>query len=185
VQLKNRTGIACDQCGAAYNNDFMYYSYDFRPITVANNQRPTREMVLRANTIFSLDVCTACNAAISDKIVRVYATKMSTNRQTTDRIWCELTGADLKGNYNCYQCNITKVDVQISGQPNICASCQERTHKQDQPCEKCGSTSFVRPARTSIDDQFLEFRLSEPAYLEMRTKAETIRKVAGQWATSS
>jgi hypothetical protein len=184
MQTKDRSGIACDHCGATYRNDFMYYSFDFKFITVSEGHIPSLEMIHNTQVVFSLDICTACFSSISQIIVDNYKKVISTKRRARAPHICELTGVQFTGTYNYYYCVVTKANVRLTGQPNICTKCQKKTHDEAKQCE-CGNTDYVRPAAIRTDDRFLEFNLSEDAFVEMRKKAEEIRKVAAQWTTNS
>ena len=183
MQTNDRSGIACDYCGTSYCNDFVYYSFDFKYIAVSEGHRPSLEMIHNTNMVFSLDICTACFSDIGQKIISNYSNIMSAKRRTAPHI-CELTGEVFTGTYNYYYCVVTKANVKMTGQPNICTSCQKKTHDETKQCE-CGGTNYVRPAMINTDDRYLEFNLSEEAFLAMRKKAEEIRKNAAQWSTNS
>lgn len=189
MQLSSKDGLSCDQCGTTYRTDFMYYSFDFRLLSVINNRHPSLDNIFRSQVTFSLDICTACFEKIKDSIIKNYANTMTNDVRKRGRnspaIVCELTGKKLLGTYNYYHCNVIKVDVKMSGQPNICANCQTQTLEEDKPCENCGGLDFIRLAATDIDDRFVEINVGEEAFQNMVNKAETIRKVAGQWATKT
>ena len=183
MQTNDRSGIACDYCGTSYRNDFIYYSFDFRYITVLEGRIPSLDMIYNIQVMFSLDICAACFSSIGKTIVDNYSKVMSGRRRRAPHI-CELTGEAFKNTYNYYYCIATKADVKMTGQPNVCTNCQKKTHDETKPCS-CGCDNYVRPASIHTDDRFLEFNLSEEAFLGMRKKAEEIRKTAGQWSTNS
>lgn len=189
MQISDKTGIACDQCGTTYRTDFLYYSFDFRLLSVANNRRPSIDGIFRSQVTFSLDICTACFDEIKKKIIKHYESTMISDVRKRGKgipkFICELTGKQLLGTYNYYHCNVVKVDVKMSGQPNVCVGCQTQTITDDQACTKCGGLDFVRLAITNSDDRHVEINISEETFQELVNKAETIRKVAGEWATKT
>lgn len=189
MQLSTRDGIACDHCGTTYKSDFTYYSFDFRLIAVVENRRLSLDQIYASQIVFSLDICTACFDIISKTVVQNYGQNMNLNvkhrGKQSPSILCEMTGQHYQGTYNYYHCNVIEVKVHMSGQPNICVNCEQQTHENDKPCEKCGGVDFIRPARTTQNDRFLEINIGEPAFKELVHKAETIRKVAGEWATKA
>jgi hypothetical protein len=182
MQLKDRDGIACDHCGTQYKNDFLYYSWDFRPVSVNSGQRPQLNHIFRTQISFSLDVCTSCFAKFKEQIVANYKSGMDQQGAFTI---CELTGTKLVGTYNYYHIEVTKVNVRMTGQPNICTNCQAKTFDVTKICPKCNHTEFIKPAAIDTDKRFVELNLSEEAFEMLRQKAEQTRKVAGQWQTSS
>ena len=189
MQLKDRDGIACDQCGTTYKTDFLYYSFDFRIVPVNENRRPSLDRLLNTQVTFSLDICPQCFEKIKTTVIENYAKNM--NRDVRYRgkpmtgVVCELTGEKMVGTFNFYHCNVIKVDVKMSGQPNICVNCQTKTYEEGQPCKKCDGTNFIKPADTKAEDRFIEINLSEAAFRNMVDRAESMRKVAGEWATKS
>lgn len=189
MQLKDKTGIACDRCGTTYKMDFEYYSFDFRLLTVTNNQRVALDDIFRSLITFSLDICTACFDMLSQQVVKNYAITMSPDVRKRGRrvppLICELCGKLLSGTYNYYHCDVTKVKVQMTGQPNICVDCRQPTADEDKPCVKCGGVNFVRLALTKTDDRFVEINICEETFKEMVAKAGTIRRIAGEWATKT
>jgi rRNA maturation protein Nop10 len=136
-----------------------------------------------------LDICPACFEKIKQIVVGNYEKTMTHDTKRRGRrsplVTCELTGTKLVGTYNYYHCNVVLVDVKMSGQPNVCTNCQTHTLETSEPCSKCGGVDFVRPALTKTDDRHVEINVSEEAYQGMVNKAETIRKVAGEWATKT
>lgn len=182
MQLKERDGIACDQCGTQYKMDFTYYSWDFRPVAVHQGHRPNLNHIFRTQISFSLDICTACFDKFSKIIVDNYAKGMD---QKGRFVTCEFTGNKLTGTFNYYHVEVVKVDVKMTGQPNICVKCQTKTHDENKTCTNCGGTEFVKPASINQQKRFVELNVSEEAFQTLREKAESIRKAAGQWATSS
>jgi len=182
MQLKDRDGIACDHCGTQYKNDFLYYSWDFRPVSVINGQRPPLNHIFRTQTCFSLDICTACFEKFKQQIIANYREGMDKKGLFTI---CELSGTKLTGTYNYYHIEVVRVNVRMTGQPNICTKCQQRTFETDKICPKCKGTDFIRPAAMNLDKRFVELNISEEAYQTLRERAEQTRKVAGEWATTS
>ena len=184
MQTSDRSGIACDHCGASYRNDFVYYSFDFRHITVTDGRMPGLDTLYHSQVVFSLDICTACFSTLSQHIIDNYKQVMSGTRRARPPHICELTGEKFGTNYSYYYCTATKVNVSMAGQPNICTKCQKKTFDADKACS-CGNTNYVKPASINTDNRFLEFSLSEDSFLALRKKAEQIRKSAGKWSTES
>lgn len=183
MQLKTHDGVACDWCGTIYRTDFKYYSFDFRHITVVNNMHPSMEDMLNLQPVFSIDICERCFETFKPKIAANYAKSMRNDRRKPALLVCDWTGNQLIGNYELYQCDVTAVSVQISGQPHICAECQTKTFEPSKPCAKCKSVNFVCPARMAMDAHFVELVLCSAAFDEFVDKTKTTRKIAGEWST--
>lgn len=189
MQLKSKDGVACDHCGTTYRTDFQYYSFDFRLLTVTNNRRPSLSDIFRSQITFSLDICTACFDTIKNKVIKHYENSMTSNikhrGKHANHVFCELTGKKLIGTFNYYHCNVIDVNIKMSGQPNICVNCQTQTTDENKPCKKCEGLDFVRLAITRSNDRYVEINVCEEAFQELVHKAETIRKIAGEWETKS
>jgi len=181
MQLKDRDGIACDYCGMQHRSDFSYYSWDFRNVSMNGGKKPPLNHMLNSGVIFSLDICTACFDKFKNKIVENYKKTMDKKSRT---VVCELSGSGIVGNCNFYYVEVTKVEVKITGQPSICVKCEKRTFDTDKPC-KCGSDQFVCAAATTQDKRFVEVHVSSDSFDHLKDKAEQVRKMAGEWATSS
>jgi len=183
MQTSDRSGIACDHCGTIYENDFIYYSFDFHSASVENNRRPAIDAILRSSVTFSLDICEHCFSKLSQKVVDNYKKVMSKKRSVGVKQICEMTGNILAGTYCYYYIVVTRVNVKITGQPNVCVECHTSTWDDDKPCAKCQSTKFIRPAQMNTDERFLEVTICEDAFTQLRKQAEQVRKVASQWSS--
>lgn len=184
MQLKERDGIACDYCGMKYRSDFTYYSFDFHHVHVYDNNRPPISTILRSTVVFSLDVCTSCFDTFRNRIVDNYKKQMSTKRGGGKNLVCDWTGDVLTGTFEYHYCNVTKVTVRMSGQPNICTNCGFRS-SDDKACPKCRGTNFSKPASMDTDERFLELIISNSAYNHFVDKLQEIRRVASEWSTES
>ncbi len=187
MQLPNKSGICCDSCGVTYQSDFMYYSFDFHYISVHDNRRPQLNNIMNFSVVSSFDICTACFEVIKKTIISNYANTMSSKRGVgpPQFVVCEITGRKLVGTYDYYYCVVAKINVKMSGQPNICVKCKTKTFDNSKQCLKCSGNEFIRLASMNVDKRFVEFSLCEDAYREFITKAENVRKSAGQWLTKS
>ncbi len=185
MQLSDKTGISCDNCGTSYQQDFVYYSFDIRSITVTDNRKPSLEMIHHANITFSLDICTNCYDKIKDEIIKQNSKIISNKRRVRIETVCELSGKVLVGNYTYYHVNITRVNVKTTGQPNICVGCKAQTFENDKPCIKCKGIKFLRPAILSLDDRHVEFSICEEIYKKFTETVISIRRVASQWSSKS
>ena len=184
MQTSDKSGIICDLCSISFRDDFIYYSFDFRHAVVTDGRIPSLDTLRHTHVTCSLDVCTACFTNISQTVVENYKKIMSGTRRARPPHICELTGSMMSGNYNYYYCVITKANVQLTGQPNICTKCQKKAYEASVVCG-CGNKTFIRPALVKTDNRFLEFSLSEQAFVNLRRKAEEVRKSAGSWTTES
>lgn len=185
MQLSDRSGISCDLCGVNYRQDFTYYSFDFRPVTVVDNRRPSLDMIFSTTVSSSLDVCGACFKQITDTVITHNKSQMSDKRRQQIHVNCELTGNKLIGSYTYYYCCVATVHVQMAGQPNVCVKCKTPTHTEDKTCQKCGHNQFIKPASVHMDQRSVEFNVCEEGFATLREKAENVRKLAGQWSTRS
>lgn len=185
MQLKERDGIACDHCGATHRNDFEYLSFDFHHIEVIDDRRVPLNHVLKTPVVFSLDICSLCFDSITRIVINNNQKYVSPTRRTVVPLMCDWTGSMLRGNFIYYYCVITKINVVLSGQPNICTKCGTKTYDDDKSCNKCGNTEFTRPAMVVAVDRFLELIICEAAYNHFVDKAKLVRKTAGEWSTQS
>lgn len=104
MQLSDKSGIHCDICSAEYKNDFVYYSYDFREVSVVNNLRPPINNILTGSVCASIDACALCAFEWFEQI--------KSNYKPLDKaIACDLCGKILAGNFKYYYCVVSKVDV--------------------------------------------------------------------------
>ena len=184
MQLRSRDGIACDLCGTTFQTDFMYYSWTMRSISVHGDHIPPIVQRRSAQEMFSIDVCAICYSDLSKKIIVNNASIQSGKRRPFVGTLDDIGGQIMKGTYSFYYCDISRVNVKMSGQPNICTNCNHKTY-DNTPCTKCQGTDFIVPADLKIEERILEISLSQETFINMRKKAETIRKVAGEWATKT
>lgn len=157
MQLPTKDGIACDLCGLGCRHDFTYYSYDFRLVEVHANRGLPLASIFSQPFIFSLDVCPVCFDKHKQTAVANYAKIMSPKRRAITGVLCDLTGRMMAGTFNYYHVAVTKVEVRAT----------------------------KKPARTKTDERHVEFNITEEVYNELTDKAKTVRKVAGEWTTTS
>jgi|CXWL01.1.fsa_nt_gi ribosomal protein L40E len=182
MQLKDKSGIACDYCGATYRSDFDYYSWDFRHLQAHDNRRLPLDHIFGQHVIFSTDICSLCFGSFRDRIVANYKKVMSDKRQARVNQACDWTGTILAGTYDYYHVNIIQVVVRISGQPFVCTRCNTKSFDVTEKCAKCGAVELVKIAAVKTADRFLELTLSQAAFQEFTDKATSVRKIAGEWA---
>jgi hypothetical protein len=178
MQLKDRDGIACDLCGASYKTDFRYYSFDMRNVAVNNNLRPPVNSILSSNVAFSLDVCEKCMGGVAEDIKKNY-------KAVKNSVCCDLTGKVMTGTFDFYFCQVVRADVKMTGRPNVCANCGVHSAVLGEPCKDCGGSEFVKFADTVVDDRYLDIHMCEEAYDKFVNKAMDVRKIAGQWSTTT
>lgn len=176
MQLNDKTGIACDLCSLQHKQDFSYYSFDYRLVEVFNNQRVALEQLLYYPITSSMDICPACFETIKAKIISNYQ-RLAPKKV----VYCEVSGEILKNNYIYYYCVVSKVEVKMSGQPNTCTKCKNRTFDQNKPCEKCGGREFIKVAVQNVVDRFVEFSIGDKSYQEFKSQMEKQRISTGQW----
>lgn len=157
MQLPTKDGIACDVCGMSCRHDFTYYSYDFRPVEVHGNVRPSLDQILIQPVTFSLDVCPACFDKHKKITIANYQKVLSPKRRQVVGVYCDLTGRLLVGSYNYYHLAITKVDVRAT----------------------------QKPAQVRTDERHVELNVTEDMYKQLTENAGKVRQVAGEWSTKS
>jgi len=109
--------------------------------------------------------------------------KMIPGRKCPKGIYCDLSGENLKDNYNFIWCPISRVQVQLTGRSITCKSCGHDNTDESKPCEKCGHTELQQQADMAIDDQFLELWISEKTYKKLRNRAIELRTTeAAEWS---
>tara|TARA_R110000751_G_scaffold72476_3_gene146984 strand:- start:221 stop:790 length:570 start_codon:yes stop_codon:yes gene_type:complete len=189
MQLSDRTGIACDRCATTYKNDFRYYSFDFREVTVGKFMRPSLKQILSYTQHHSLDICEMCFNKVIVNICDVCTSNMNENTKLRGKvrqgILCEMSGKMLNGEFTYFHCNVVEVDVKMTGQPNICVKCQTKTFEEDKQCKKCGGSDFLRPASTNTNSRHVEFNICQEEMSKLVDTAESVRSKAGEWYTST
>jgi hypothetical protein len=178
MQLKERDGIACDLCSTSYKEDFTYYSFDIRLLNVNDDIRPSLNSIFMHNVIFSLDVCEKCMAEIAETIKKKH-------QPLRKGICCDLTGKIMNGTFEYYHCQVIKAIVRMTGQPNVCVNCNYQTQNEDKLCPQCDGNEFLRLASVQSDDRYVDLDISEEAYKELVDKAMNVRKIAGEWTTTT
>ena len=185
MQLAEKNGISCDHCGITHRHDFTYYSFDFRPVVIVDNRRPSLDFIFNINVVFSLDICSTCYEKMATNIVHNYNKIMSPQRKIRIDTICEFSGKIMVGNYTYYHVNVVKVVVRMTNQPFICVKCKMKTFDSQKPCVGCNNVGFVCLASVSSTDRFIEINLCEDVYKKLTNNAGVIRAVAGQWSTKS
>ncbi len=132
MQLIDRSGIACDLCGIQHKTDFSYYSFDYRSVQLMNNQRMPIDMILHNSITSSMDICPKCFEDIKTRVVSNYAKTMGVKR--VQQLVCEYTGKKITGTCEYYYCVVSKVDIKLSNQPNVCTKCKNKTFDKDKLC---------------------------------------------------
>ena len=178
MQLKERDGIACDLCGTSYKTDFTYYSFDIRLLNVNNDMRPSLNSIFTHDVVFSLDVCEKCMDEMANTIKKKH-------KAMRKGICCDLTGKTMNGTFEYYHCQVTKALIKMTGQPNVCVNCNYQTQDDDKLCPQCNGDEFLRPAAVQSDDRYVDLDISEEAYKELVDKAINMRKIAGEWTTTT
>lgn len=183
--LPTNDGVRCDRCGNTEQQDFTYYSYDFRELTVRNTVLPKPN--LRRPATFSLDICPKCMNEIGEIVKEKYKPfPITLDRRCPKGIYCDLTGTKITNAGTVYHCHIIKINVHTSGMAITCEKCATPTKDTDQPCPKCGHDSFSRSANTNIDEQWLELLIDEQSYEQFKKRAIELRSSeAAQWSASS
>lgn len=183
MQLKDKSGIACDKCGGTHQYDFKYYSFDIRQVDVYDNRKPPLEHILMDKPIFSIDICTECFEKYKSDIIKNYSKIMSAQRKQRIDVTCELTGKKLIGTYTYYYVAVTMVNVISSNQPQVCAKCNVQAI--DKKCKKCGGTELLTKSMVNATDRYVEFSICQESYETFKTAAEMVRKIGGAWTTKS
>jgi hypothetical protein len=163
----------------------MYYSWDFRLISVHSDHKPPLRQLRTVPVVFSIDVCQICYNDLTKKIIANNANIQSDKRRRFVGTLDDLSGEIMKGTYEFYHCDVSKIDVKMSGQPNLCTKCNHRTFDDDKKCSKCGGLDFIVPADMKIADRVLELAMAEATYNGLQDKAKSVRKIAGEWATKT
>jgi hypothetical protein len=169
MQLSDKSGIKCDKCGMEFRQDFNYYNFDFKKYV---NTQVNLQTLSRLSTNKSLDICTECFEKISHLIVTNYQTYQRTKVQK-----CELTGTQLAR--DLYHVEVQKVEVNINNQPYICTGCK-KSARSPESCQ-CGSRSFVRPAKTRVTNNIVQFECNINAIESWGSNSKNNQ----EWNTSS
>lgn len=173
--LSDRSGICCDGCGMKYHQDFDYYSFDFKEVSVIHGRKPSLEQITRSKPISSLDICGNCFFKISEQVVKI-------NKTPSKKARCDVSGEILGEVY--YYCIVSKVKVKMSNMPNVCNNCKTSTHDNNS-CPKCGGKKFTKVADMKVDNRYVDITVSKSVYTNMLADSEKQRNNIGQWTTES
>jgi len=174
MQLPDKSGIACDCCGAPQRHDFVYFSLDFQQVDVQDSRFPPGWLDnLDGQVIFSLDACTACMAII-ENAVKVNFKPMR------DGIGCELCPTILTGKvFTFYCCRVTRVAVSLTHGRYRCVCGQPATPpvagEQVAACPRCGRQKLVKSAEVSTDDKYLQIMVCPVDYGKLTDNALRLR----------
>lgn len=184
MQLSDKTGVICDKCALSLKYDFVYYSLDFKKVSVIGNNKPPLEYVLSSNSERSLDYCPGCFENIKKIILVNYEKVMSPTRKQNPQITCEISSKKLLGTYDYYYCIVSEISVKMTGQPNICINCKTPSYDR-KICSKCNGTNFLTPAKVNVNERYLEFSVCGDVYIDMSTISAMQQKNSNQWTTES
>lgn len=173
--LSDRSGICCDICGMKCHQDFDYYSFDFREISLIYGRKPSLEQITRMKPVSSLDVCGNCFFKISEQIVKI-------NKTPSKKTRCDISGEVLTDTF--YYCIVSKVKVKMSNMPNICNNCKTPTHDIHN-CPKCGGKKFTKVADMKVDNRYVDIIASKAVYTKMIADSDKHRSNSNQWTTES
>lgn len=166
MKNKSNDGILCDYCGDESRGDFIYYSFDFKRINV-NDKGFTSELEALEH---SVDLCERCTELFRQRLLDV-AEKVpeSPNR-------CDVSGGCFpKRNSSFLKCLISKVTVNISGQPYICASCDKSRQPSEGPCECGDGDKLIREAKVDVDPRYLELNFMEETFQKFKKHVNFIQ----------
>ena len=183
MELPTKDGVLCDKCGTSHRHEFTYYSFDFRPVEVHANRRPSLQEIIGQPAVFSLDICPACFEEMKKQVILHYNKMvLSPQRRVRVDVVCDLSGKLQTGTYTYYHAAATKVDVAVAKQP-VCAKC--RVAVEGKQCQKCRGDKLMRPVSMRTDERHVEINVCEDMYKSLTANASTVRRVAGEWATNS
>jgi hypothetical protein len=169
--LPDKEGIICDVCTTTYRDDFTYYSYDFRTIKV--HQDAMQQIVLKSPPEKSVDVCSGCHENFKKVILKNYKPSPSDQgRIYKSGIYCDLSGAQMKGSYTFKHCNISEAIVAMSHKPYICAGCKKPVKDKNKECPNCQGTDFGKIADVKKTDRAIELWVCEKAYQALIDKVD-------------
>lgn len=173
--MKNDTndGIYCDYCGEQLTGDFTYYSFDFRRVHIANRIRNKGREIE-----FSADVCGACTELFKKRLLDVGGIVGPSATR------CDVSGLDMgPQDQTYYECTISKVDIDMQGQPYKCTKCGKPRDPQAGPCEQCDDTCrLIREAAVAVDKDHLELNFSNDMHDKFRARVEYIHGIGdSEW----
>lgn len=170
MQLADRTGIKCDHCGMAFKEDFTYFNLDARRYTFSSTF--SLDLIKRQPVTTSQDVCQECFDKLSQRVVESFAIYQA------DKIRkCEISAHMLSG--ITFHISAQRIQVNMSRQPFVCVKCRQPKSSLDK-CT-CGSTKFIRPAKTTIAHNVLDFDICEAVMKDWQTRASK----DNEWDTKS
>lgn len=171
------TGVKCDLCGSEHEQDFTYYSLDFRDVKVQDGRHVTG--MKQIPVTFSLDACPKCVKLLADAVAAHYS-------PTRDGVNCDLCGTKMRGTFGYQYCSLTEAVVKMSAGVVECVRCRAPGARgaNQQPC-KCGSSAFVRVANVRANDTYLQIAVCQRDYDTLTATAAEIRQKASSSAPVS
>lgn len=166
------TGIKCDLCGADHEQDFTYYSLDFKDVKVQDGRHVAAMKTLPVS--FSIDACVKCLKDLADAVGAHYA-------PTRDGVNCDLCGRQMRGSFSYHYCNISEATVRMSAGAVECGRCRAPAVGTPKQC-KCGAQTFVKVAGVTVNDTYLQVAICQRDYETISTTAAEIRQRASQSA---
>ena len=160
------TGIRCDICGDAHENNFVYYSLDIREVVVQSNKLTTN--VASLPIIFSLDSCQKCVNQIGD-LVKIHY------KATAAGVNCDLCAVAMRGDFTFYYINIAKIVVDIANGRIKCGACGALAGSPGKPCA-CGNTKVVKVADVVVSDNILQLTICPNDYSKFVDGAARLRQ---------
>jgi len=174
MKNQNNDGIFCDYCGSEVKGDFIYYSFDFYEIKIMNKFTRSSDA-----TVMSVDLCEMCMELFRQRLLNVAGVV----QQSPTR--CDVTGKNF-GTHDqvYYKCKISSVEVDLSGQPYLCAKCNKPRDPQAGPCE-CSSDAreLIKIADVRQDDGYLELIFCSEIFAKFKKHVEYIGNLGeAEWS---
>ena len=180
MQLDDKTGIGCDNCGMAYRDDFIYYSFDLKRFQVIASRRPNLESLHHMPTSESFDICTTCFDAMSKSIVA--HNMLPANKKALLYSYCELDNAKFGTDYVAYYCVVDLAKVQLKA--SHCSACKV-TVPDGKTCPKCKKgDKIVKQATVHVTNRVLEFTIGAAAHDRLAQNAKQT-KLKSEWTAKS
>ena len=181
MQLPTKDGIKCDGCGLQFNEDFTYYSIDFRSAKSKFGQHLSLRDLDSSPMVDTFDYCSLCYEKLQEKIVEI---NQKTSQKTGSR-YCDLSGQDLMLLKNYYYATVTGATVKQTGVPFTCEQCGLQAHSPTTVC-KCGSVKYVRKADVHTDKKLIEIFLTPEIFNSFAVRKEKYKHQEGNnWNVTS
>jgi len=164
--------LRCDFCADEVKGDFVYYSLDFKEVTIANRMARESE-----NECLSADLCERCMELFRQRVIEI-AKQIP---ESPSR--CDVSGGDFSTELRFYRCYVSKVIVSTMGQSHVCVACGKPRQLQEGPCPCAEGSKLVLEAKVDADRKYLMLNFCEQMYNRFKEHLSSVAaRGEAQWS---